>query len=556
MGTVCSCDAEVEVTEFDVATRGMDPKRHLPEQEDLQCDLGKDGILGCSSIGTVVKTRCRGSGTVWAVKRISKRSIEGSGWKEEVMTLRKLDHRNVVKLHETVEDLMSLYLIMELCQGGNLMNISENVENFSEGTVAVLVRQMVSAVVHLHEHDIVHSDIRPENWLFQSPVKPQSSVLDMTLKMIDFGLASKHRRKRASEKQQLGPPVPEKPTIPLAEASTTVVKCRRSGNLRDFRRGLCCLAPEQLQGCADGKADVWALGVLTYFLLSGQSPFDLHAGVTSLEKHLSFTNARFVFMPPDIWRPISSEAKNFIALCLSKDPEQRPSAQHMLDLPWMVLAKGAEEEQMALRSPGRQVRESRWPGSFKSTLPTAPVVLDALSHMKMLQHVEQAAIVATAQSLHGEELLQLQRQLESMDQPRRGCVPLLDVLEVLQRRWEVPCEELLVLADGCDGSTIDYADFLMDVSDFQHNVQDAAISSVFRAFDNPAGAKVKIKRGTVAEVLRQESHSKTLMSAFPRASLEAIGEDLRGSPNTGVNFEELQSMLRTSRASRASVASR
>mmetsp|Transcript_56665 Transcript_56665/g.165780 ORF Transcript_56665/g.165780 Transcript_56665/m.165780 type:complete len:553 (+) Transcript_56665:99-1757(+) len=552
MGTACSCDAELEVTELDVANSGAKDCKMGSEDEDLQCDLGQDGILGCSSIGTIVKTRCRGSNTVCAVKRISKRNIEGVEWKEEVMTLQKLDHPHVCKLHETLEDLMSVYLIMELCQGGNLMNISNNHSNFSEGTVAVLVRQMASAVSHLHDHDIVHSDIRPENWLFEAPVKPETSVLDMTLKMIDFGFASKHGRRRqapALRSSQEGPAQVQQPATPLAEASTSQVKCRRASDLRDFRRGLCCLAPEQLDGYADGKADVWALGVLSYFLLSGQSPFDLTEGVTTLDRHLSFRNARFVFMPADIWRPISTEAKNFVALCLSKDPEHRPTAQQMLSLPWMRLAKGAAEEELALRSPGRQTDKGRWPASFSKILPTSQDILVSLGRMKRSQILEKAAIIATARTVHGDELSNLQLNLAALDVNKGGVLPMTDFLSALANNWNVPSQDLLEMAQEGDVCSADYSEFVTDVRDFQNNMQDAAISAVFRAFDS-TGEQVKVKRKVALAALKQESLQKSVQDAFPSICLDSIRKDLSSNPNGTVSFEELTSILRRARRPR------
>lgn len=578
MGTACSCDAELEVAELDVqgAHHVKDIRSGVrKEDEDFQCDLGEDGVLGCSSLGTVVKTRCRNNNTVCAVKRISKRNIEGSEWKEEVMTIQKLDHPHVCKLHEALEDIMSVYLIMELCQGGDLMNISQNQRSFSEGTVAVLVRQMTSAVAHLHDHDIVHSDIRPENWLFESPVESETSVLDMTLKMIDFGLASKHGRGRLKPTVGKEGPTPLlQPVLPLPHASTSQVKCRRAADLRDFRRGVCCMAPEQLDGCADGKADVWALGVLSYFLLSGQTPFDVSEGVTTLENHLSFRNARFVFMPADIWRPVSTEAKNFVALCLSKDPEQRPSAQQMLSLPWMRLAKAVSEDDYALRSPGKGREDSRWPMFFDNILPTSQDILGNLSRLKRCQVLEKAAVIIVARSLHGDELVALRVQLEGMDAQREGTLQMTQILQALADSWSVKCEELIQMAeDGCVGK-VNYAEFIADVGDFQNNMQDSAVSAVFRAFDSAGEQETssgkeswrsldctlpecssmrndsKMKRKFAAAALRQSHHVKSIEDAFPRISMKMIQEDLQSSPNSTINYEELHGILRKSKVAR------
>lgn len=437
MGQVCPCKMEVEEVvrahDDEFAYVGNSCLCSSSAFQDLQCDLGKDGILGCSSIGTVVKTFNHRGKVACAVKRISKKCIEGSNWKEHLMRLKQLDHPHVCKLHDTLEDLMSVYLVMELCQGGNIMNVSANRDKFNETTVAVLVSQMVSAVAHLHQHEIFRTDIRPENWLFQEPVQPQSSACEMCLKMIDFGLASKlgcsrrRRASRASTESTLAAPS-ESTASDLAEASTS-----RPLDVRDFNRGLFCLAPEQLDNrFVGGKADIWALGVIAYFLLSGQSPFELVQDVSSL----SFRNARVLFMPSEIWRPISMQAKSFVALCLQKDSERRPTALEMLELPWMQLGQ----------SWGRGTADDE-PNIVP--MPTAAFVLSTLDRRMRAQLLQKVAIITAAQSLHRDQLSSLLHKFEGMDLKREGVLPVGSLQKGLST-WGVPCDELDELARDND----------------------------------------------------------------------------------------------------------
>jgi len=286
------------------------PKIPEPNRFDENYQLedgpdGSEGVLGYSSIGTVVKTRHKGSSKVHAVKQISKSKIDGDEWKGDVQAFKTLDHPNICKVHDTWEDAMNIYLVMEFCKGGQLTNLGAAEQNkVNEHAVAVLVRQMVDAVSHLHEHKMVHSDIRPENWLFEDQISDdnsgnRASVLDTQLKMVDFGFANKYGKIRSGQGQRF----PSGCQAHLRGKTSRAIQEDRS---------LFCKAPEQVgiisggRGSSDEveKADVWALGIIAYFLLSGQPPF-----TGPPEKDALFKSASFVFMPAELWRPVSSEAK-------------------------------------------------------------------------------------------------------------------------------------------------------------------------------------------------------------------------------------------------------
>ena len=78
-------------------------------------------------------------------------------------------------------------------------------------------------------------------------------------------------------------------------------------------------------------SDIWAIGVITYFLLCGYTPFDRDS---NLEEMQAILEADYSF-PVDYWRGVSDTAKNFIAQCLTVDPNQRPTAHQALTHPWL-----------------------------------------------------------------------------------------------------------------------------------------------------------------------------------------------------------------------------
>ena len=142
--------------------------------------------LGQGHYGIVRKAVNRKTGKLYAVKIIPKWKVENP---ELVMTeieiLRKLDHPNVVKYIETIEDYDTYYIVMELCNGGELFDrIIDTDHKLSLVRIARITTQILRAVQHCHENGIVNRDIKSENVLFKTK-DPESQI-----KVIDFGLSA------------------------------------------------------------------------------------------------------------------------------------------------------------------------------------------------------------------------------------------------------------------------------------------------------------------------------------------------------------------------------
>lgn len=142
--------------------------------------------LGQGHYGIVRKAVNRKTGKLYAVKIIPKWKVENP---ELVMTeieiLRKLDHPNVIKYIETIEDYDTYYIVMELCNGGELFDrIIDTEHKLSLVRIARITTQILRAVQHCHENGIVNRDIKSENVLFKTK-DPESQI-----KVIDFGLSA------------------------------------------------------------------------------------------------------------------------------------------------------------------------------------------------------------------------------------------------------------------------------------------------------------------------------------------------------------------------------
>ena len=101
----------------------------------------------------------------------------------EISILQQLDHPNVLKLYEYFEDDKYVYLVTELCKGGELFDRITEEEFFPEEKAARVFLQILKPINYCHQNGIAHRDIKPENFIFETKDE------DSDLKIIDFGLS-------------------------------------------------------------------------------------------------------------------------------------------------------------------------------------------------------------------------------------------------------------------------------------------------------------------------------------------------------------------------------
>mmetsp|Transcript_52150 Transcript_52150/g.124251 ORF Transcript_52150/g.124251 Transcript_52150/m.124251 type:complete len:589 (-) Transcript_52150:158-1924(-) len=556
MGAQCACcglsETQTELFEGGDEQRVLDQDPGHGDVGDSYIglrDMRKDGILGTSSIGNVVKTTHRNGKEIYVVKQMNKKCMEGMGWKEDVQALQSLEHPHICRVSHAWEDTMSVYLVMEFCQGGSLISLARHTDdgqNVNEAVISVFVRQMVDALNHFHEHKLVHGDIRPEKWLFSNDASVRKSMLDNNLKMINFGLSRKFGRRSKDEPMY----VPKTPPTRESERRGSSSSSRKYSTTLREERNLNCRAPEQLAASShlDEKVDVWALGVITYFLLSGQSPWAWAGYKEEIVK-----KAMYTFMPAELWRPISSEAKNFIALCLQENVERRPTAQKCLQLPWMQLALAAiEEERAVVHGKASPLMKK---GIRGDPLPTADRVVATFRRLDHLNSLEKACVITTAHRVPASGFETLAKQLAQTDPEGTGVLRADRLFDVL-RDYGVPIQDLKHLGRVADselrGPTmqIDYIEFLRAVDECQRNMQDSAIWAVFRSFDDGAVSKRR-----VCEILKKGSTPELVQEKFPEVSLEGVVEDLSKDGDASISPEELKKLLRAYRVGGLGIAS-
>lgn len=254
--------------------------------------------LGAGSFGIVRYARDTASGEDVAVKIILKKALKGNELFviDELNLLQLLHHPHIVGFRDWFESKDKFYIVTQLATGGELFDRIVQEGRFTEHDALLVIVQMLEAIAYLHRQDIVHRDIKPENVLYLDELASSNVVL------ADFGIAKKLQ-------------LPNE-------------KIHLSAGLFGYA------APEVILGTGHGKpCDVWSLGVVTYTLLCGYSPFRLE-NVQDFIAEVRHNNA--VIFHADYWRDVSKDARRFIIKALQFDPAARATADELLADPWLV----------------------------------------------------------------------------------------------------------------------------------------------------------------------------------------------------------------------------
>jgi serine/threonine protein kinase len=205
-------------------------------------------------------------------------------FEQEIEALIRLDHPGIVGVLDvgTMPDGKEFF-VMQFVEGSSLRKLVKGQMDFAQ--VARIVRQIGQALTSAHDKGIVHRDLKPENIMVS-----QSSDGDELIKLIDFGIAS----------------------VKDSQVATNAEKTKVAGALP-------YMAPEQLRGQPDASSDIWALGAMTYEMLTGRLPFYAETLVQLYELQKHGVQAK----PRALRADLPAAAEEVILKSLVFDPEQR-----------------------------------------------------------------------------------------------------------------------------------------------------------------------------------------------------------------------------------------
>jgi len=463
------------------------------KQAKLDDFYTREDKLGQGQFGIVFKVREKRTGTgemglFRCCKTISKSktTCPRELIANEIDVLRRLDHPNIVRMYEAFEDYQNLYLIFELIDGKELLDIILDLaragQAFDEARAARVLRSVLSAIAHCHSNRVMHKDLKPENIMI---LNKDLDVLDAgSVKMIDFGLAE---------------------MFTPGHVSTTAAGTPYY------------MSPEVFHHNFNYKCDVWSVGVLLYLMLTAHLPFD----APNKEEYIKVVTNQPVSFPDHLFKNISKEAVELLKRLLEKKVELRPTAAQALDHPWFQ--KFPDKARGSNRRLGELTRQGTVFQVYAQKDCFTRICLNLVA-----MHMEYSAVRRAP------------RVFKALDIDHDGMISEEEMTKALQ---EIGCPEedipRIIDALDSDGSgTISYSEFLaalLSKGDLQF---EQSLWSAFRKFDLDGDGTISRE-----ELYKLLTSTDAVQIDRDRDTINKILEDLDKNKDGLINFDEFKSYL-------------
>lgn len=426
--------------------------------------------LGKGMNGSVRLCTHRETNVQYALKTLVKGMLIESQLEElrnEIRIMAELDHPNIIRVQEYFETAENIYIIMELCTGGDLLTRINKLDNFhfTEAKAAELMLIIVSSVRFLHDRGIVHRDIKLNNFLLQN--KSENSPI----KVIDFGF-SRHVKPDEVMKADVGTPY--------------------------------YMAPEVLNCKYDMKCDMWSIGVVAYMLLTGNPPFD---GRTNDEIYENIRYGEVDYRIPEM-RFVSNHAKDFIKCCLNRNVSSRISSREAQEHPWLqtVHNVGSTPSSSSLLTTNIHLPRSQIP------------ILDRLRTFGFKNPLTKVCLEVVSYSLTADQIKNLREEFLKFDTDGSGEISLAEMKAVLRTNKDISVEAIEELFDSLDvehDGTLRYHEFIAAAIGLK-NVNE---SNMKLAFEKISHHRKEIKKEDLVELLGCDARPKDIDDMLLSAGL-------------------------------------
>jgi len=356
-------------------------------------------------------------------------------------------------LFDTYEDENELFIVMELCEGGELFDrikseaATRSAGAYTEKDASQVLRQAFQGLKYMHDQKIAHCDLKPDNFMFLTTAR------DSPLKIIDFGM-SKFVRRRKYFESLAGTPY--------------------------------YVAPEVIQGHYSEHCDLWSLGVVMFVMIFGYPPFyadqEVHGQYTD-EKIFELIRAGFeaktkegygAHFPSAI--PCSNAAKDLMTKLLETDPAKRISASEALEHAWLT-------------------------GELADDTPRVSAVLRNLSNFSANYKFKRAVLSMMTDSLTDAELTELKKTFAAIDTNGDGVITFAEMKAALEKWGNDPksaddvqhLATLMKVADLDGDGKLSYQELLLTVIQRKLTNKEERLWAAFRKMDLNGDGRVSVE---------------------------------------------------------------
>lgn len=473
-------------------------------------NIGKQ--LGQGSFGIVHLVSHKASGLERVMKTINKDKAAQNNTpvamlQQEIDMLAMLDHPHILRLFEWYNDHQNIYMIMDLCAGGELLDMIKDAMSWGfivpESWVQRVFCQAIEAIGYCHQKGVMHKDLKFENLMLQRKMTQTSTVDDIHVVVIDVGMAELFGAQHGK------------------------------GNRSNVVAGsLATMAPEVLTGSFSYKCDVWSLGCMLFAILNPQPfyipdgkggqilyPYPFYPEPTAADPRgiETFKEAQRRGPPMQLVTAASRHAQHLILQMLSWSDQTRPTCQECLKHPFFTNPDDGCKPQKSIR--------------------ITPELVQSLTQDHEHRAWWRAATLEAALNLPASKIEPLARMFKGIDLDKNGTISCAELVTALLKMnvSQEDAQRAARMADIDGDGEIEFSEFVACCLPASKELFSIALQVAFQSFDkNGDGVLDKF------EVMEMLTHSQGALHMPSSKTIEEMVNELDTDHNGRISFAEFQ----------------